>query len=277
MNAKDMLDLLRDNVNEATAAHWTDENLMRRMNNGQRKWALKVAMTPGQWLLKSTSVTPSASVITLPADCSKPIFMEQTSNGAPIRWLNSVAYRRVSREVGTSLDTTGSREAYPLRATLEVNQVSYTEPCTLWYQVRVPDLVAGTAAAGAATSLTLPDDRVSRRIVDYYNGVSIEIISGTGTAGLDTITDYTAARVCTVTGTYDATTVFGSISMLPEEVHPVLILEATVSALHKPSAQLDKETRNNYLSELRELRKEANAWLESRIPEQSYVTTGDEY
>jgi hypothetical protein len=125
--------------------------------------------------------------------------------------------------------------------------------------------------------LTLPDDRISKRIADYYNNVTFEVISGTGTAGIDTITDCTAARVCTVTGTYDATTVFGTISMLPEELHPVIVLEATVSALHKPSSEIDKETRNNYLSELRELRKDANAWLESRIPEHNYVTTGDEY
>jgi len=276
MNAKDMLDLLRDNINEATAAHWTDVNLMRRLNNGQRKWALKVAMAHGQWLLKSESVTPVASVITLPSDCSKPVYMEETSSGDPISWLESVIHRRVSRETGTTLDL-GAQEAYPLRATLEVNRASYTEPCTLWYQIRVPDLVAGTASAGAATSLTFADDRIAKHVADYYNGVSIEIVSGTGTAGLDTISAYTAARVCTVTGTYSSSTVFGTISMLPEETHPVIVLEATLSALHKPSAELDKESRNNYASELREMRKEVTAWLEGRVSGSSHVAIGDDY
>jgi len=276
MNSNDQLALLRDNVNEATASHWTDVNLMRRLNNAQAKTALHVAQTPGQWLLKSASVTPVASVITLPADCAKPIYLEETVSGAAVEWLSSVSHRRVSRSVGTTLDA-GYLEAYPLRLTMEVNRSAYTTACTLWYQIRVPDLATGTAAAGGALSLTLPDDRVSVRVADYYNSVTFEVISGTGTAIVDTITDYTAARVCTVSGTYDATTVFGTISMLPPETHNLMVLEATVSALHKPSAQLDKETRNNYVSELRELRKEVYAWLETRIPERRFVTVGDQY
>lgn len=277
MNSYDQFQMLRDNINEASAAHWTDVELMRKLNQAQRKIAIKVAMSQGQWLVKSVVVNFVNSVITLPADCSKPIYLEENNNGAPVNWLPTIAYRRVSRDVGTTLDTTGSREAYPLQLTLEVNRDGYNEACTLWYQIRVPDLVQGTAPAGAATSLTLPDDRITRRIIDYYNNVSFEVISGTGTAGLDQITDYTAARVCTVTGTYDATTVFGTISMLPEEAHYLMVLEATVSALHKPSAEIDKETRNNYISETREIRRDVHGWLESRIIEHPYVVIGDDY
>lgn len=276
MNSHDMLALLRDSVFEGTASHWSDLNLMRRLNVSQRKIAVRVAMTSGQWLLKSVSVTPVASVITLPADCSKPIYLEETSSGRVIDWLSSVGYRRVSRAIGSDWDV-GSREAYPLRNTIEVNIASYTTVCTLWYQVRVPDLQQGTAKAGAVTSLTLPDDRVTKRIADYYNGVSIEIISGTGTAGLDTISDYTSTMIATVTGTYGVTTVFGTISMLPEELHPLIVADATVNALLKPSSSFDKDALAYYKGELRDMRKDLFGWLESRVPGGEGTEIGDPY
>ena len=88
MNAKDQLDLLRDYIGEASASHWSDLNLLRRLNVAQRKIAVNVAMTPGNWLVTSASVTPSDSVITLPSDCGKPIYLEETTSGQPLTWLH---------------------------------------------------------------------------------------------------------------------------------------------------------------------------------------------
>ena len=42
MNAYSMLTLLRDQISEATASHWSDINLMRRLNVAQRKVELLV-------------------------------------------------------------------------------------------------------------------------------------------------------------------------------------------------------------------------------------------
>jgi hypothetical protein len=276
MNAKDKLDLLRDVVNEATAAHWSDVNLMRRINLSQRKVANIVAMYPGQWLVVSASVTPVASVITLPPDCSKPVYLEETSSGTPVEWLNSVAYRRLSRSKGTSLDV-GYLEAHPEISTLVVNRDSYTEACTLWYQIRVPDLVAGTAAAGAETSLTFPDDRVSQRVADYYNNVKFDPVSGTGAGAADTITDYSTSRVATVTGTYDATTVFGTISRLPEETHHWILAEAVMMTLSKRATVIDKDILGWHREALRDTRRDCEAWLETRIIEKTGVTVGDTF
>uniref|UniRef100_A0A6H1ZCK9 Putative tail protein n=1 Tax=viral metagenome TaxID=1070528 RepID=A0A6H1ZCK9_9ZZZZ len=267
MDAYNMLQLLRDQVAEASASHWTDINLIRRLNVAQRKVAVLVQNYPAAWLLKSANLTPVASVITLPEDCAKPVYLEETTSGNPLTWLGNVRTRRVSRLTADSLGWTGAPEVYPLRNTLVVNQDSYTTGVTLWYDGRVPDLMAGTASAGAATSLTFPANSNVKHVDDYYNGVGIEVDSGTGAGTVgDVITDYAGATgVCVVTGTYGATSVFGTISLLPEETHHLILLEATLLAIAKPSSNIDKEVFQYYTNERREAIKEIKDWLETRI------------
>jgi hypothetical protein len=266
MNTYEMFKLLRDMIAEDTAAHWSDDDLVRRLIHAQRKVALLVSQYPGQWLVKSASVTPSASVITLPTDCAKPMYLEETSSGQPLTFLEGAFSRRVSRAIGTSLDT-GLTEVYPLRNTIEVNVADYSTACTLWYLMRVPDLIYGTAAAGGAASLTFPDSTYVRRENDYYNGVVIEAMEGTGAgSGEDTITDFVGStRVATVTGTYDSDTVFGSISMLPEEAHSLILAEAVLSSMNKPSASIDEKIIAYYRDERNRERKELEEFLETRF------------
>jgi len=279
MNTYSMLQLLRDQVSEGTASHWSDVNLVRRLNMAQRKVGLIVGNFPGAWLVKSADITPSSSVITLPSDCSKPLYMEEKSSGKPLAWLGSVKHRRVSRQVGVTPDWwSGAPEAYPLMNTLEVNQDSYSTEVTLWYEIRVPDLVTGTAAAGGATSLTFPDDVNTKRVDDYYNGVSIETEEGTGAGTVgDSITDFVGStRVATVTGTYGNDSVFGTISRLPEEAHPLIVLEATLMALAKPSSNIDENVFKYYMSERKEMRRELEMWLESRVKAQGRINFTEE-
>jgi len=268
MNTYDMLQLLRDQIAEATAAHWSDVNLVHRLNVAQRKVAILVQNYPGAWLLKSADLTPSSSVITLPSDCAKPVYLEEKSSGEPLAWLGNVRTRRVSRAKAASLDWwSGAPEVYPLLGTLEVNQDSYSTEVTLWYDVRVPDLMAGTASAGGATSLTFPVNSNVKHVDDYYNGVGIEVDSGTGAGTVgDTITDYTGATgACVVSGTYSTDSVFGTISRLPEETHHLILAEATVLAVAKPSSNIDKEIFQYYVNERREVKRDLQEWLETRV------------
>jgi hypothetical protein len=269
MNTYFMLQLLRDQIAEAVASHWDDDKLVGRLNIAQRKTAILVQGYPGAWLLESADLTPVDSVITLPSDCAKPVYMEEKSSGRPISWLENVRTRRVSRTVGASLDLwTGAPEAYPLLNTLEVNESGYATEVTLWYDVRVPDLMAGTAATGSgATVLVFPDESPVKHIDDYYNGVGIEVESGTGAATVgDVISDYTGVdRSCVVSGTYDNTSVFGTISRLPEESHPLILADATVLAVAKPSSNIDKEIFQYYVNERRDVKRDLKEWLETRI------------
>jgi len=280
MNAIEQLELLRDQVNEATASFWSDVNLVRRLNMAQRKWAIIVAMSPGQWLVKSASVTPSASVITLPTDCSKPIYLEETSSGKPISWLAGVGHRRVSRSVGTSLDV-GYAEAYLLKNTLEVNKDSYSTACTLWYQQRVPDLHTGIAgAATTANAIELADDLNKKYVDDYYNGVGLEV-KDQSTSIIDissTVSDYDAATgLATIVGTAASGDTYGTISVLPEDIHMMLVMDATIMTLMKPSAHIDKSVLSFYISEFKRMQREIEGWLQSRIPGQEGTVIGDPY
>jgi len=281
MNAKEQIDFVRDMIGEDVAAHWSNVKLLKRLNAAQERIALRVAQTAGQWLVKSASVTPVASVITLPEDCGKPIYLEETSSGKPIDWLGSVTHRRVSRGVGAAVSS-GALESYPLASTLEVNQASYTTACTLWYQRRVPKLHAGDSAAGAASSLTLAADENRMYLADYYIGLIVEQYNAawaTGTyVGLrSAISAYTAAGVCTVTGTPTSGYAYGMISVLPEETHLLMCYMAAADAVLKPSATIDEKTVDRIIIETKVMKKEVWEWLESRVVGGERVEIGEEY
>jgi len=269
MNTADMLALGRDYVNEATASYWSDVNFVRRLNVAQRKVALMVQMSNPNWLVKSTSVTPSASVITLPSDCSKPIYLEETSTNVPLTWIESVSYRRVSRSIGSGIGYTGHGEVYPLANTIEVNQDSYTNACTIWYIQRVPDLHTGIAASGSGeNALIFASDRNVILLDDYYNNITVEVIDGTsGIVDIrSTISDYASAtRSATITGTAAADDVYGTISVLPPETHDLIVLEAVIQALLKVDAKLDKDALTMIRAERNDVKRDVESWLESRV------------
>lgn len=251
MNAYEQLYSIRDFVGESVAAHWSDRFLLTCLNQVQEKLAQKVAKATGGRLTTSTSVTPVDSVITLPADCAKPVYLEETSSGNPISWNVDVSERRVNRQPATQLQNT-ILEAYPQIGELHVNKADYTTACTLWYQIRVPELHVGTCSAGSTGTFTLSayDGPAAttgfgaKIIADYYNGIGYVCVAGTGIGTRGTITDYTAARVATLSATttvYAASSVYGLVSRLPEQCHHLMWLEASLIALAKPSSLMEKE------------------------------------
>ena len=74
MNAYEQLDFVRDIIGESVAAHWSSLGLLRRLNLAQKKLAAELAMTPGDWFVKNSTVTLSDGAFNLPADCSKPLY-----------------------------------------------------------------------------------------------------------------------------------------------------------------------------------------------------------
>jgi hypothetical protein len=274
-NAYDMLDLLRDNVGEAVAAQWSDLNLLRRLNLAYASVVRMVSESSGQWLVKSTSLTAVDSVLTLPFDCAKPIYIED-SDGNPVSWLNSVAQRSMSRQAASGLSTFQGTEAYPLKNTIEVNTSGNTGTFTLWYQQRYIELHAGTAAAGGVASLTLQASRRADKRNDYYNGAEIEVISG-NSPGRYTISDFVGStRVLTLatTSTF-STDNYGIVPITPPECNNLIVLEATLLALAKPSSTLSENVLQLYINLEKLERKEVKAWLESRIIENTGVTIGE--
>jgi len=262
-----MFDEVKDNIGRdevGSSGHWTEAGILRKLNKGQRYAYQLISQTPGDWFVKSATLTPVDSVVTLPADCAKPIYMEHVSTDAEIPINTTVRERRVSRLSSVTLETSGFN-AYLLEGTIEINQDSFTDPVKLWYERRIPDLHFGTAAAGAATSLTLEASKQASLQADYYNNVVIETVSGTGAPTRDTISDYAAlTRVCTVTGTYDSTTVYGTVSILPIEACDLIVLDATVNLLDKPSSALDPKYFEFFLSQKKKAEEALDDWCTPR-------------
>ncbi len=279
MNAYTQVDFIRDLIDEPVASHWSTLNLLRRLNLAQGKIALKLAMTPGDWLTKSASVTVTNSIGTLPVDCSKPIYMED-SKGNPINWLiGGPTYRQVTRGVTTYVDTT-AQEAYILHNTFETNSDSFSDTITLWYQRRVPDLHMGFTPTGGASSLkfdvstteavasnTYGTGKGIKFINDYYNDVTVDIYAGSGIQDIrTTISDWDAATaVATVTGTPSNNDIYGTVSVLPEECHMLMTFDAAIMALIKPGAKLDKEALQYVQSEYRRAKQEFDDWISTRV------------
>jgi len=269
-----MFDEVKDNIGRdevGSSGHWTEAGILRKLNKGQRYAYQLISQTPGDWFVKSATLTPVDSVVTLPADCAKPIYMEHVSTDAEIPINTTVRERRVSRLSSVTLETSGFN-AYLLEGTIEINQDSFTDSVKLWYERRIPDLHFGTAAAGAATSLTLEASKQASLQADYYNNVVIETVSGTGAPTRDTISDYAAlTRVCTVTGTYDSTTVYGTVSILPIEACDLIVLDATVNLLAKPSSALDPKYFEFFLSQKKKAEEALEDWCTLRLKNSNRV------
>jgi len=266
MNCYNIFSDVRSNLSESTAKHWADVDILRKINAEQRKWATIIASHPGDWLVTSSDITPSASLITLPSDCAKPVYMEEKSSGIPIPITTNVRDRRYTRGIGSTLFD-GYTEAYPIKDYLEVNKESYTSEVTLWYQKRIMDLICGTGDTGSgAAAIIIPIAMEPSMVDDYYNNAVIECTGGTNAGTRDTVTDYTAStRSLTVTGTYGTDSTFGTVSELPKECHDVIPLGATLTLLAKPSSAVDPKYFQYFNSEYRRSRKDLIEWLSTRI------------
>ncbi len=264
INAYFILRDVRNKINAASESHWTDGELLRDINQAQMGLAMHLTMISGGWLLKSASVTPVASVITLPSDCAKPVYLEETDTGYPIRMSIPVGDRVYTRLIGAQVPP----NAYTLRRSIVVNMESYGNACTLWYHERVPDLHAGTAgSSSAASKLYLDADNEPRFTDDYYNDQVVEVIDQS-TKLIDissTISDYTGLTAfAAITGTPISGDFYGTISKLPDECLPVLVLKATLIALSKPSAALDDKYYERYSGQHKEAWLTLKQWFSSR-------------
>lgn len=278
MNAYEMLELLRDNIGEKSEAHWSDKLLLRRLNAEQREVSRLVLDSPGDWLLKkSDAITPSSSLITLPSDCVRPAYIEEVSSGRNIPIRGTVRERRVGRQPGTSLSA-GVIEAYFKGAYLEVNSDSYGEQVYVWYQPRIPDLHAGECGNGTgATAIVFEGQNWPNGQNDYYNGSLVEVRDNQNHVlnVRQEITDYVGATfTATIAGSAATPAVndfYGTISLLPEELHMWIVLRATVRALAKPSSTFEKELFSFWRAEMGKAKEEAEEFLATRISGSTYT------
>ncbi len=232
-NCFEILSQVRYGINEYSTAYvqgtdttgaFKNEEIIRHINNAQNHlWSILFEQFP-EYFMKSASITFTASVATLPSDCFK-IKEISDSDGYPISPM-MVDQRHITSD--------GSSNAYYRYGnTVRIDQDSVTDTGTIWYYWQCRELDTGMTSAGGALSATLAT--TSKAIVDYYNGMGIENVTD---STVDTITDYSAARVAVVSNTWAASKYYGIISELPTIFHPLIPDYAILQLKKNPKSPL---------------------------------------
>lgn len=278
MNAYEMMLEMRENLNEATAEHWSEVSLLRKLNAAQRFVAPFVAMASGDWLVASADLTPVASVITLPYYIAKPVYLKHASEGYEIP-LDTNVRNHLTSKTGSLSSVVQGPDAYLVGSTIVINQDSYTDAVTVYYEKRVVDLAFGAAGtSSAASSLELEQAMYPKLVDDYYNNVDVEVYNASAYIR-SAISDYAySTRVATITGTPASGDSYGTISVLPEEAHPVIVAKATVMALAKPSSAIDPKYYQMFKDEFSDQFAAFQAWIAERTPggNRVRITEGDD-
>lgn len=218
INAYDIARQVREDINDYSAAKlqgtdtsgaFSNETILRRINQAHRFiYALLINQIPDEFHA-TVSLTASSSVLTLPWDFGKiEILKDQYGQRCyPITYKD------------THLATVNGFKRFYRRAgqTLVIDQDSVSDTYTLGYFKKARDLNFGKAAAGAAGSVTLASS--AKKIADYYNGMKIEDNTNDWS---DTISDYSTARVATISGTGVANGYYGIVSDMPEPFHHLI-------------------------------------------------------
>jgi len=182
---------------------------------------------------ESSAITGSSSVYTLPWDFGKLRYFKDD---------NKKRVYRIDHEGRKISGETGSDRAYYRKGnTLVLDKDGVSDVYTLEYYRKARDLDQGLASAGAATSITLATS--AKAIADYYNGMEIEVT--TGTTFIDTITDYTAARVATITNAGVASTYYGIVSDIPEMFHHLIAPKAVHIVKEESPVIQEKPTKGS--------------------------------
>lgn len=266
MNAYTMLQLIRDRVGEAVTSSgiggasnlfMPDGSMLMQLNLAQRRAWMEMNMQMNEYLTTTSDLTPVASVVTLPSNCAKPVYMEEISSGYPIYLDGSIGEKRVLEQGGMHAIRTGN--------TFEITLDDYVSPVRLWYRKRITDLLASYADTGSTTNTLVVKASMSPNATnDYYNGQTLEVVSGTG-AGSYTITDYVAStRTLTLTGTFSTDSAFGTVSELPVEAEEYIMEQVIVSYLSKPSAAIDPKYFSFAMSNLQMAQKVFREWISTQ-------------
>jgi len=219
---------------DTTGAH-DNLFLMDKINTAQRFiFNLLYKRMPHEFLTE-VSLTPTSSVYTLPADFGSLIWFKD-ENGYQV-------YPVTVDRLKTTNATGSDRMYYRKANTLVLDKTGVSTAYTLYYKKKARDIHTGSASAGAATSITLSSTYASK-IADHYNGMTIENITQDW---VDTIDDYSAARVATISETAAASDYYGIVPDIPEMFHtliaPKAILDVRLESpvVKRKSAKADKD------------------------------------
>ncbi len=250
---------------EVTAAYWTDLEIYSYLNRAQQDIAVK-----SRCLQKKVTVTTVASQQEYDLkDNSFADIIDVAEDGVYF-YTNGSAYTPLKRKHKWQLDkeffgwqgVAASIPQYYYYDKPSQTMGLFPKPNASnagaylningYYKPKV--LHAGTAAAGAATTLTLAAGSSTApygsAVNDYYNGIWMEIYSGTGVGEKAEITDYVAStKLCTVnfTTTPSTDSIYGMIPEINSEAHKLMILYALGNAWTKGGIRT--QLGNNFMQQ----------------------------
>jgi len=208
-----------------TSGPHSNEYLVKQINKAQRYVYGILLRRIAEEFLQETNLTGVSSVYTLPWDFGRLLYFKD-ENGNQVFSVNPKRLKLVN-------ETGSDRLYYRKGNTLVLDKDGVTETYTLLYYRKPRDLTQGKAAAGGGATITLAD--TAKLIADYYNGMTIENITQDW---VDTMDDYTAARVATISETAAQDDYYGIVSDIPEMFHHLIAPKAAhFVKLESPVAQ----------------------------------------
>lgn len=234
-NAYEILSQVRYGINEFSTAYvqgtdttgkFANELLMRNINNAQYHiWSVIFEQYPEYFLKIDQSLSFVSSAATLPSECFK-ILEIKDSEGYPVTPIK-LRQRHILSDTGTKY------AYYRYKGSIRLDADSVTETGYISYYQKCRELDTGLTSAGGALSATLAT--TSKALADYYNDMLIENVTD---STVDTITDYSAARVCVVSNTWAASKYYGIVSDLPEIFQPMIGEYAILQMKKNPTVPL---------------------------------------
>ena len=222
LNGYTLLEKIRILLNEYSTAYcqatdttgkYLNSQIMDGIDAAQRYLYSVLFLRMPEIFEEEVALTGVSSVYTLPSTFGKLRYFKD-SDGRQIFPIGA-SQRKLTADTGSD------RLYYRKGNTLVLDKPSLTDVCTLIYYRKPREIHQGKSAAGGALSVTLAS--TSKAIADYYNGLTIENITD---STVDVITDYTAARVATVSNTWAADKYYGTVSDIPEMFHFLIIPRA---------------------------------------------------
>lgn len=250
-NCYDLVADVRRGLNEYSSAKvqgtdttgaYTNEKITEKINETVRElYALIVRRVPGLFL-EEASLTGSSSVFTLPWDFGRLIlFRDKDGNKV-------YPMQQVERRLAAS---TGRKRLYYRKGnTLVLDRSGISDTYTLIYLKKPRDVHHGKATAGGAASITLAT--TAPKIADYFNGMTLENITSDW---VDTIDDYSAARVATISETGAENDYYGIVPEIPEWAHHLIAPGAVYYTAQESPVGQKKPTATEYNTWMEKVRK----------------------
>jgi len=286
---KQMLEDLRDWLDEPTAAFWGDARLMYRLHVAQQDIVRTVQMASPSCFVATydISLVASQALYDLPLNArlgTRWIAAENRIAGTPYYYVYDVDLRRYLET--ESANWPWGSESSP-HLTLQGDQVrispvpasAASSGIRYMYAPAYGNMLQGTLTGTTTTTVTLnwstaPDYVTTFGTVDnrddFYNGMTLFVVSGTGEGQYRTITDYAGStRTITVSPAFTSVATTDSVvavmSPVMEDFRDVVVLGAARQASIKGRTRYKEIQTEFYGSPGRPGRWQAlMSWLEER-------------